>query len=357
MLNSTKYYHNFEKIGKGSFSTVYKGYNRETLEIVAIKQIDIDSNNKKLVNRLNIEIEIMKKLNHKNIIKLIDVYNDSDGCVYIIMEYCSNNNLTKFIKNRAMKEKHVLRIMKQIFAGLKYLISNNIAHRDLKPQNILLDENLNVKISDFGFAKIFKENNLTQSLCGSPLYMAPEIMKYKKYTIKADLWSLGIILFELLVGNPPYIAKTHIELMKKIDCDPIIIPSYCNISLEVQDLIYNLLQKNADNRISWDELFEHPWISRHNLINNTPINNLNLPTSQNTDKNIKDSFYNSRKFDRTGLTNKINHTISDPLNIPKINKIYDTTLSDNIECCRSPMFLSAPNQDELNKDGYIIVHR
>lgn len=360
MLNSIKYYHNFEKIGKGSFSTVYKGYIKDNSDIVAIKQINIDYNNKKLLNRLNIEIDIMKNLNHKNIIKLIDVHNDFENdIVYLIMEYCPNNNLTKFIKNRPMKEKHVLRIMKQLLAGLKYLISNNIIHRDLKPQNILLDEYLNVKISDFGFAKIFEEDSLAQTLCGSPLYMAPEIMKYKKYSIKADLWSIGIILYELLVGKPPYMAKTHIELMEKIECDSIIIPSYCNVSLEVQDLIYNLLQKNADNRISWDELFKHPWVSGLSIVNDIPMKNLHLSTLNNVNKNVNKSFKKSKQFYSVNLSDTISHSVSAPISIPnkKKNIIYDTTNNYNMSNIYSvsPMFLSVPN--DINKDDFIVIKR
>ena len=364
MFNSTKYYHNFERIGKGSFSTVYKGYRRDNNEVVAIKEIDIDSSNMKLVNRLNIEIEIMKNLDHKNIIKLLDVHNDFENdVVYLIMEYCPNNSLNSFIKNRPMKEKHVLRIMKQILDGLKHLISNNIVHRDLKPQNILLDENLNVKISDFGFAKIFEKDSLAQTLCGSPLYMAPEIMKYKKYSIKADLWSIGVILYELLVGKTPYTAKTHIELMENIENNSIVIPSYCKVSLEVQDLIFNLLQKNADDRISWEELFTHPWITGLSFIDDIPIEDLNLSKLNDVEKNIQDSFQKSGNFESIDLSDTVNHTASLPIPINKPKKhIYDTTCdynyymnNDSTIYSTSPMFLSVPKN--INNDDFIIIKK
>ena len=107
-------------------------------------------------------------------------------------------------------------IFKELISGLKYLYELNICHRDLKPQNILLDENYTIKISDFGLARLNNENNLMDTICGSPIYMAPEIMKYNKYDNKADIWSLGIIFYELLTGRTPFKVKNHQELPTKL---------------------------------------------------------------------------------------------------------------------------------------------
>ena len=143
---------------------------------------------------------------------------------------------------------------------MKYLISKNIIHRDLKPQNILVFDNNIIKIADFGFARHFDKFNVAETLCGSPLYMSPEIIKYKKYSIKTDLWSIGIILYEMLMGEPPYNAKTHYLLIKKIDKKSVKIPISRNLSNNCINLLQRLLKKESKNRISWDNFFNHPWI-------------------------------------------------------------------------------------------------
>ena len=258
-IPKSKYLYYKKKIGKGSFSKVYKGMNQETNQIVAIKIISLDLPNN-LQNRLKMEINIMKSLNHKYIVNLYDVIYDDDK-VYLIMEYSSHGDLSKLLKKRPLKEQYVQKIIKQISSAMKYLISKNIIHRDLKPQNILVFDNNIIKIADFGFARHFDKFNVAETLCGSPLYMSPEIIKYKKYSIKTDLWSIGIILYEMLMGEPPYNAKTHYLLIKKIDKKSVKIPISRNLSNNCINLLQRLLKKESKNRISWDNFFNHPWIS------------------------------------------------------------------------------------------------
>ena len=248
-----------KSIGKGAFSKIYAGYTLFSNKNVAIKKIKSEKYKKKS-KLLDREIKIMKSLCHPNIIKLFDVIRDKNE-IFIIMELCSNGDFSKFLNNRPLKEKHAHRFLHQITDGLKYLHENKIVHRDLKPQNILLTDNYVLKISDFGLAKIFNDN-MSETICGSPLYMAPEILTYKRYDSKADLWSVGIILFEMLSGKTPYNSKSIYQLVTDIQNVPIKLPEFVSISPECLELINLLLQVDPACRISWEDFFSQSWITK-----------------------------------------------------------------------------------------------
>ena len=171
----------YKRIGKGSFSSVYRGYHQTTNNQVAIKKIELDSV-KKIKQRIKKEIQICKMLKHPNVIETYDVINDKiGGNIYIIMEYCGEGHLGNILKNKPISEEDAKHYMNQISNGLKYLMDNSILHRDLKPQNIMINNSNNIKIADFGFARHFQTDTIAETLCGTPLYMAPEIMKNRKY--------------------------------------------------------------------------------------------------------------------------------------------------------------------------------
>eukprot|EP01117_Protostelium_nocturnum_P001696 TRINITY_DN1208_c0_g1_i2.p1 TRINITY_DN1208_c0_g1~~TRINITY_DN1208_c0_g1_i2.p1 ORF type:complete len:473 (+),score=64.27 TRINITY_DN1208_c0_g1_i2:558-1976(+) len=219
----------------------------------------------------------MKSLEHPNIVKLFDVFPLSDSHMVMVFEYCSGGDLSKYIiKNQRLSESRAQRLMIQLAKALRFLRTMNIIHRDLKPQNLLLSsggEDPHIKIADFGFARFIEPQSVADTLCGSPLYMAPEILHMQKYTIKADLWSVGMILYEMLVGMPPFLVKSHIELMRVIDTQSISLPSVIknNISSDCHDLIISLLQKDPAKRIGWEEFFMDPWIGLLNRDNNISI--------------------------------------------------------------------------------------
>lgn len=242
------------EIGKGSFATVYKGYHEETHVQVAIKTVKRDNLSAKLFDNLQSEIQILKSLSHRHITRLTDIVR-SEHHIYLIMEYCSGGDLTGYIKKRGRVEtleyipspgaapqyyphprtggldEVVLRsFLRQLARALKFLRYHNLIHRDIKPQNLLLKpatpEELAkghplgvpiLKVADFGFARSLPSAMMAETLCGSPLYMAPEILGYNKYDAKADLWSVGAVLYEMAVGKPPFRAQNHIELLKKIE--------------------------------------------------------------------------------------------------------------------------------------------
>ena len=150
--------------------------------------------------------------------------------------------------------------MKQLASALEYLKNMNIVHRDLKPQNILLSSDYRtLKITDFNFARELYENDLAQTLCGSPLYMAPEIIEKQHYSIKSDLWSVGMILYEMVYGNNPYFdACNVIDLLQKIKERSI---QYSDrVSPECNNLLSSLLERDPEKRITWKDFFIHNWL-------------------------------------------------------------------------------------------------
>lgn len=253
-----KYIYSTKIIGKGSFSRVYKGLDTITDEVVAIKIIEKEHVKKCVVDNLKSEVILHNDLHHENIVTLKDFLEDDEN-FYLILEYCAGGDLSRLIKKGKLSEDKAKDISKQLVNALRYLSKKNIFHRDLKPQNILLTEDHNIKITDFNFARTLYETDLAQTLCGTPLYMAPEIIAAESYTTKADLWSIGIILYEMIYGEHPY-GKTFtiLDLAKKIKTKEIVYPKI--VSNDCISLIKGLLNVNPSERINWDQLFSHPWL-------------------------------------------------------------------------------------------------
>ena len=276
-----EYYVENKNFSKGAFSKLYIGYQKYTKKRIAIKEIHINIKNKKYVQR---EIELHKKLNHPNIVKLYDVILDKGKSkINIVLEYCLKGDLAKFQNKRPLNEIYVQNFIYQLASGLKYLRDMNILHRDLKPQNLLVNENLNLKISDFGLAKQYQTNTidktLKQTFCGSPIYMAPEILNNNDYDSKSDIWSIGVIIYELITGRSPYKVTSLKQLINNAKI-PIVLPLEHNkrMSSECKDLLYKLLSIKKNSRITWDNFFNHQWLQKNELItyqNNLICNPLN----------------------------------------------------------------------------------
>ena len=340
MFEIDNYYHNYELLGKGTYSNVYKGYHKITKDPVAIKEIDLNKNIK-YINRFYKEIQILEKADNIHIINIITSIENKDY-IFIIMEYCEKGDLRKFLKKRPLKEQHVKKLMVQLVNGMQYMYNNNIYHRDLKPQNILIDKYYNLKITDFGLAKDEEENPLFETICGSPMYMAPEIMKYKKYDKKADLWSLGVIFYELLTGKTPFMAKNHAELLENIETKKIYFPSHIKISHNARDLLIGLLNKDSKKRITWKELFNHEWLSS-NITESILKSNIICKDNDDKDEddifkmdeeqNLKNNTYNEYYLDSINLNNNYqlydSNEIIDSYYKPKEDDFFLSKVDDN----------------------------
>ncbi|OKL56538.1 Serine/threonine-protein kinase atg1 [Talaromyces atroroseus] len=303
-------YIRLDQIGRGSFATVYQGVHAKHRSYVAIKSVNLSKLNKKLKENLWSEIDILKGLHHPHIVALIDCH-ESTSHIHLVMEYCALGDLSLFIKRRdslrdhrytrdmiakypnprvgALNEVIVRHFLKQLSSALKFLRDRNLIHRDIKPQNLLLcpspasyrngiaqvvpfkgsDDSFTplagletlpmLKIADFGFARSLPSTSLAETLCGSPLYMAPEILRYEKYDAKADLWSVGTVLYEMVVGKPPFMASNHVELLRRIERhkDKIRFPDDLETSADIKSLIRGLLKMNPVERMTFADFFDN----------------------------------------------------------------------------------------------------
>ena len=253
-------YRLIKKIGKGSFSSVYQGLDTLENKFVAIKKIKCSNLKPKIIKYFENEIEIMKRCYHPNIITLYESVRIHQR-IYLIMEFCEKGDLSCILRKKKQPEETVRKYMKHLFLGLRYLEKKGIIHRDLKPQNILLNNEGILKIIDFGFAK-YTGDDLSTTMCGSPLYMAPEVLYHKGYCNKADLWSLGIIMYQMINGSTPFKAENLQELIGYMKHNDIPWPK--DISYSCLTLLQGLLQKDAKKRVTWESLERHSWFTLPN---------------------------------------------------------------------------------------------
>ena len=352
-----KYIENYiyedDYIGKGTFSKVYIGYKKNAEEKkYAIKKI-YRKTNQKYVKYLNLEIEIMNKLKHKNIIKLYDtIYTEKH--VFLILELC-DTDLYTYIHNNIITEKDTQFIVKQIIEAIKYIMDNNIVHRDLKPHNILINEDTKeIKLCDFGFAREFKDTLLTDTVCGSPLYMAPELLQNQKYNIKSDIWSLGIIMYEIVMKNHPFKSNNISDLMHKINNNkPILTNS--SFSNECKELIRDLLIVDYTKRLDWNDIFTNKWIFTSLEEDNKNINLKNTSIIENNNdcdgEMYFDDIYNSIIEDIEDL--KINNDNIDDNYSDNDVKIYSNNIEKTIN---TPMTQPIDIKNNIENE-YIFVNK
>lgn len=291
-----------QKIGRGSSGVVYLGYHQITRDKVAIKRVDIENLNEKMKLLWN-EIQIMKEMKHENIVELYDVHIDiKNDYLYLIMEYCESD-LSDFIHDYILDIDQIHHYMIQLRDGYQYLQNNNVVHRDLKPQNLLIKDG-KIKIADFGLSTNTESHtDLMQTMCGSPLYMSPEIIERQKYTAKSDLWSIGIIMYQLIYHTHPFQkCKNFTELQQKIQNESIVYPDKPPLDSLTRDLLEGLLNKNCHNRISWKQFFQHPWFAHK------PVNPDTLELSHTDMFYDDDSIISITSESEDSITDEINHS-------------------------------------------------
>ncbi|KAF0915792.1 hypothetical protein E2562_038920 [Oryza meyeriana var. granulata] len=257
------------QIGSGAYARVWLGRHCTRGTEVALKEIAVERLSSKLRESLLSEVDILRRIRHPNVIALHESIRDG-GKIYLVLEYCRGGDLHSYLqRHKRVSEAVAKHFIQQLASGLQMLRENNVVHRDLKPQNILLvanNENSLLKIADFGFAKFLEPSSLAETLCGSPLYMAPEVMQAQKYDAKADLWSVGIILYQLVTGSPPFTGDSQIQLLRNIlYTREIRFPSDCDLSNGCIDLCRKLLRINSVERLTVEEFVNHPFLTEHAL--------------------------------------------------------------------------------------------
>ncbi|EJD02304.1 Pkinase-domain-containing protein [Fomitiporia mediterranea MF3/22] len=260
-------------IGAGSFGSVYLGMDAMNGLLMAVKQVDLptgsgpnEQRKKSMLDALEREIDLLRELQHENIVQYLDSSSDEKH-LYIFLEYVPGGSVTALLRNYGAFEETLCRhFVKQILQGLSYLHSRDIIHRDIKGANILVDNKGGIKISDFGISKKVEETFLSggvrahrPSLQGSVYWMAPEVVKQVAHTRKADIWSVGCLVVEMLTGNHPYPTLNQMQAIFKIgsSAKPTI-PS--DISPEAEDFLQKTFETKYEARPDADELLQHPWI-------------------------------------------------------------------------------------------------
>lgn len=251
-------------LGEGAFSKVYEGRSKDG-KIYAIKDVTKAKLTREDDLALRDEIGILRAFTHPNIIRLYEVFDEPEH-YYLVTEMMRGGELFDRIVNKTFyNEKEARDVCKILFEALSYCHKNNVAHRDLKPENLLLMSRSNdreIKIADFGFAKRVTSEQCLLTQCGTPGYVAPEILHGVAYGTKADMWSLGVITYILLGGYPPFIEQNQRELFKKIKKGQYEFhPEYWGgISAGAKDLISKLLTVHPNKRISASEALRSNWV-------------------------------------------------------------------------------------------------
>ena len=300
-------------IGRGTFSIVRLGINKKTKEKVAIKILD----KSKIVCKRDYmkiirEIKILKNLSHPNVIKIHKICENANY-IYIVTEFCENGELFDYILKRGhLSEEESSFFYYQLINGLDYIHKNNISHRDLKLENLLLSSNNTLKIIDFGLSNFFFQNELLITPCGSPCYAPPEMVNGQKYNgFMADVWSSGIILYAMVCGCFPFDDNDDKALFKKI------IKCEIHFSKDVgelsKDLIKKIIVRDPEKRITLEKIKTHKFYlkgeevfykNHPELIENVSINKIEDDTEAPEDSlKIKNKNYNTETFDETRRIN------------------------------------------------------
>ncbi|EFQ26246.1 uncharacterized protein GLRG_01390 [Colletotrichum graminicola M1.001] len=265
-----------EKLGKGHFAEVFLCVEKSTGQRYAVKiftkTAGMDERSKQ--EGLQQEIAVLMGVSHPNVLCLKDTFNERNA-VYLVLELAPEGELFNFIvMKQKLSEDETRKLFKQLFQGIKYLHDRNIVHRDIKPENILMvDRDLHVKLADFGLAKIIGEESFTTTLCGTPSYVAPEILaegRHRKYTKAVDIWSLGVVLYICLCGFPPFSDELYstdfpFTLSQQIKSGRFDYPSpyWDSVGDPALDLIDSMLVVDPERRYTVDQCLNHPWMTQN----------------------------------------------------------------------------------------------
>jgi len=259
-----RYYELLEHLGSGTFATVRAAKEKATGAKYAIKIIDKKAMGPKQDMMMR-EVEILKAVKHPNIIKLKELF-ESPAKLYLVMELVTGGELfDRIVEKGSYSEKDASFVMRQIIDACRYLHENNIVHRDLKPENLLLEQPKSdiVKIADFGLSKILGDEAMLKTACGTPGYVAPEVLQLNGYGKEVDMWSIGVIMYILLCGFPPFYEESNAQLFKAILEGRFSYPDpyWSSVSASAKDLINKLLVVDPKKRLTAEQALQHSWIA------------------------------------------------------------------------------------------------
>jgi calcium-dependent protein kinase len=253
-----------ENIGEGSYGAVRRGVHKKSGQVRAIKIVS--KSMIKFLPKFRQEISIMKSLEHPNIIRLYETYEDA-AFIYLVMELAEGGELFDQIINQGFfTEVAAAKSVKQMISAVLYLHNHGICHRDLKPENFLLalrDINSPLKLIDFGLSARFTHDEPMKTRSGTPYYVAPEVLR-GPYNEKCDLWSIGVLAYVLLCGYPPFNGSTDQEILQRVKIGRFVFPpaEWKGVSSAAKNFISKLLELNPSSRMSAQEALEHEWLKR-----------------------------------------------------------------------------------------------
>ncbi|XP_048710277.1 serine/threonine-protein kinase 33 isoform X2 [Caretta caretta] len=298
-LVTEQIYYFGRKLGQGSFGVVIEVTHKETGKKWAIKKVNREKAGSSAVKLLEREVSILKRVNHEHIIHLEEVF-ETPKRMFLVMELCEDGELKEILHRKGQfTENETRHIIQSLASAIVYLHKKDIVHRDLKLENILVkssetdEENemkLNIKVTDFGLAvqKAGGSESMFQSTCGTPTYMAPEVISAHDYSQQCDVWSIGVIMYMLLCGDPPFIASSEENLFELIKKGELHFnnPIWQTVSEAAKHVLQLLLRVDPAHRITANELLDNLWITGETHIVQRPFNVLELMKEWNNNLDI-----------------------------------------------------------------------
>ncbi|EGR30363.1 polo, putative [Ichthyophthirius multifiliis] len=352
-------YRILQKLGKGGFAKVYLAEDIQNGEKYAIKVIDKSSIKKEsFKEKLKQEIKFQSSLNHQNVVKYYNSFEDQHN-VYIVLEYCSNQTFKQLMERRnKLTEIEVKSHLIQIINSLKYIHSQGIIHRDLKIENIFLNDKMVAKIADFGLSgKIISSFHKRKTICGTPNYIAPEVLKNVGHNYLVDNWAVGIIAYTFLIGTPPFEEKEVENTLSNVKAGRYQIPvkinnkileklyqnikDNINISKQAQNFIQKILVQTPENRLSLDEMLQHEFLKNgeFTIPKVLPESTLTEVPSQNYLQKLRNySFFDQKQQQNENniyIKNKIEMNYQSLKMLTKVNQQLNQNLYQNNSSAKS----------------------
>ena len=306
-----KVYEFRRELGRGSFGRVYEAQCQTTGLKWAVKSVNKEKAGSYAVKMLEQEVNIMKMIDHGHVVCLKEVFETSTK-MFLVMELCDQGELCDLLRVRkTLNENEALTVIRQLADAITYLHNLDIVHRDLKLENILLckpvnDEPINIKISDFGLSYVKGSGEaMMQSVCGTPMYMAPEVIDEHEYSRQCDIWSIGVILFTLLTGSPPFQAPTEEKLYQLIKQGQLDFthPCWQTINESAKNLLEGMLEVDPAHRSTAMEIKDHPWVNGDNE-SSARVNVIQMMKEYNAEQKKRNTCNHDNIIEETKITDE-----------------------------------------------------